>query len=218
MNFKPILFNTEMVQAILDGRKTQTRRIIKSRHESGRFAICKNIDGQVEQICSLGWDEENVEKDIICPYGHPGDALWVRETWQITDFLHPEDENYGYIYKASENGRAWENNDDEWKWKPSIHMPKEACRLFLKIKDIRLERLQDISEEDAIAEGVEKIADYGNTGYKLYTEPDAAYSDIDAVYSFESLWQSLNGPDSWEANPWVWVISFKCIDKPENFK
>lgn len=156
MKIKPIFFSTPMVQAILKGQKTQTRRVVKP------AATFNNR--------------------------RPGDVLWVRETWQHTEVLNlrPTDENYGYVYRA--DGMEWEDLEG-WRWKPSIHMPKEACRLFLKIKNVRSERLQSISEDDARAEG------------------------FDSVDSFFALWQKLYGPESLAANPWVWVYEFEVIPK-----
>lgn len=176
-----------MVEAILDGRKTQTRR--------ARGATFQNFEEFAR---------------IKCPYGKPGDRLWVRETWQITNFLHPSDENYGYIYKASENGKDWQENTEEWKWKPSIHMPKAAARIWLEITETRLERLQDISKEDAIAEGIEPVAD----GYKNYMPKLSSTSQFcwpTAYHSFKSLWESINGAESWDLNPWLWVVKFKVL-------
>lgn len=192
---KPILFSTEMVQAILEGRKKMTRRVIKPQpKEIGNDKL-------------LFKDRERTKVSFLneCKY-QINDILWVRETYSPGHIENGS--NTGWQYKADNKGQ-------NIKWKPSIFMPKEAARIFLKVKNIRLERLQDISEEDAIAEGIIKIADYGNTGYKLYTEPDAAYSDIDALESFESLWNSINGEDSWKENPYVWVIEFERIAKPE---
>jgi len=224
---RPILFSTPMVQAILDGRKTQTRRT------RGLEEINKNPDswkkGATTQTCRF-WDADkeedpnpidihygfrfngngNHELYIPCPYGKPGDRLWVRETWQITYFLHPSDENYGYIYKASENGKDWQENTEEWKWKPSIHMPKAAARIWLEITDISVERLQDISKEDAIAEGIEPVAD----GYKNYMPKLSSTSQFcwpTAYHSFQSLWESINGAESWDRSPWLWVVKFKVL-------
>lgn len=210
----PILFSTPMVQAILDGRKTMTRRAVKAM--SMQDFLTPDLISSAPKCELVGnWIQLHHPKGgpltcIKCPYGQPGDILWVRETWQHTKVLglNIEDENYGYVYKA--DGQPWEDFEG-WTWKPSIHMPKEACRIRLKVTDVKVERLQDISEADAIAEGIERVAHYGTTGYMLYTEPDAAYSDIDAVYSFESLWQSINGKESWEQNPWVWVVKFERI-------
>lgn len=162
MKEHPILFSTPMVEAIIAGRKTQTRRIAKG------------------------------DK---CPYGEPGDILWVRETWQLTTWCHVSDENYGYIYKASENGRDWEENSEDWTWRPSIFMPKEACRLRLKITERRRESLHNITWEDAQAEGC--------TGYRpTQDEPTDEY---------RRLWEKINGPGSWASNPLVWVLNFEKI-------
>lgn len=187
MKERQILFSTEMVRAIMDGSKTQTRR---------------------------------VKKSDKCPYGHVGDVLWVRETWQLSTWLHPSDENYGYIYKASDNGQEWESNDEQWKWKPSIFMPRKACRLRLQITDIRVERLQDITEEYARAEGLARISKDGGRTWK-YGIPDTdglpgtddngwewREWNTSPVSAFKTLWGKINGP-GWDANPYVWVISFK---------
>ena len=146
-NFKPILFSTEMVQAILAGRKTQTRRIIKSRHESGIFQVCKNFDGKVTSIESLDWDERNCEKDILSKY-QIDDILWVREIF--CDVSHNLENENCFLYKADFLGTTAELV----KWKSSLFMPKEAARIFLKVTNVRCERLQDISDGDEIAEGI----------------------------------------------------------------
>lgn len=168
---KPILFSAPMVQAILKGQKTQTRRVVKDPHAIDLLEM-----GQPNNALSL------------CSR-RPGDILWVRETWQHTKVLnlHPTDDCYGYVYRA--DGQPWEDYEG-WTWKPSIFMPKEACRIFLKVTDVRLERLQSISEADARAEG------------------------FDSVDSFFALWQKLNGTESLAANPWVWVYEFEVISKP----
>lgn len=203
---RPVLFSTPMVRAILDGRKTQTRRV-KKLEEINRepndylykdFLPTKNVH-VFARIFRGGWVET---KHIKCPYGMIGDVLWVRETWLKT--MVRDEEGFFYVYRA-------DGDDYKGEWKPSIFMPKDACRIRLEINNIMVERLQNISENDAIAEGVEMVADYGTTGYKLYTQPNSAYSDIDAVWSYESLWESINGKNSWDFNPWVWVIKFKRI-------
>jgi hypothetical protein len=218
---KPILFSTPMVKAILEGRKTQTRRIIKSRHESGLFQISRRVtDNQITSIESLDWDERNCEKDIVCPYGKPGDTLWVRETWARfagIDKVNP------VIYRAD---GAWEARGVEGpihvegnRWKPSIHMPKSVARIWLEITDIAIERVQDISGSDAEAEGVEwrimgkefgKLQ--GQRLYKDYLNPaNTEFGPTFAKDSFMYLWQSINGFESWDTNPWVWVVSFKTL-------
>lgn len=203
--FHPILFSSPMVQAILEGRKTMTRRIIKSRHESGLFQIERKLTGEITGITSLDWDERsgNVTNDIHCPYGKIGDVLWVRETYHVNDVSgeFPDIEKKWYNYKADhldrDPGPMWPPFD---KWKPSIFMPKAACRIFLEITNIKVERLKDISEADAKAEGV-SVAECCHAYY----------------HGFSILWQKINGKESWEANPFVWVVGFKQIKKPENF-
>lgn len=218
MKTKSILFSTEMVQAILEGRKTQTRRCVKfanyhpSRTEKHHSLLqvkgFEVYDGNGDHIGNL--------RD---KYGNIGDLLWVRERFcrVHSDMKHKETGKPYAYFAGTDSGGLEVAKEYGFKWKPSIHMPKEASRLFLKIKNIRVEKLRDITEADAIAEGVYKACDYGSTGYKLFTEPDAAYSDIDAIESFESLWESINGKESLESNPWVWVIEFERVEKPENF-
>jgi len=147
------------------------------------------------------------QKNVIelkCPYGKVGDVLWVRETFKISK----KGERYQYL-ATDEN-----HSDKQQKWKPSIHMPFEACRLFLKIKGIRIERLQDITKRDSISEGISiksKFGDVVNT-WMDYTDGNGTPNPS---YSFMTLWQSVYGSKSWEDNPWVWVIEFKQITKEE---
>lgn len=219
---RPILFSGEMVRAILEGRKTQTRRVVKfpkrAIEELGdeEITLTRMQDGYKDGTRPVwGCDDEPNWFSTSCPYGKPGDVLWVREACAHTNQLniHPSDENYGVVYKA--DGEPWEDYEG-WRWRPSIHMPKAVCRLFLKIKSVRVERLQDITEADAVAEGVEKTLD----GYKNYCwrGSNAEFmSHTSAERSFYSLWIKINGPESLNANPWVWVVEFEKCDKPENF-
>lgn len=207
---RPILFSTPMVQAILEGRKTQTRRLIKSRHESGLFQVCKRAtDGQIMNIESLDWDERNCEKDITCPYGNIGDLLWVRESFMRYQPGRP------FIYKTEVSEEQMKGG--AFKFKPSIHMPYEACRLWLKITNIRIERLQEITPEDAEAEG---IKGYPGDLWKRYTvNTDTATqfmgeTVLSRTQSFKTLWQSINGEESWDSNPFVWVVEFERCSKP----
>lgn len=170
---KPILFSTDMVRAILDGRKTQTRRIVKP--------------GTLEMFVNLIWNpNENI---CFCPY-RPGDILYIRETWAK--------DRYGkYHYRAE-----YPEHDCEPYpiWKPSIHMPREAARLFLEVTEVRVERLQKISEEDARAEGI---------GMPLFRSDEI--EDYGYIECFEMLWDSIYSKrgHGWEQNPWVWAITFK---------
>jgi hypothetical protein len=201
MKFHPILFSTEMVKAILEGTKTQTRRIVKAKG-------CKPFPMPTH------WDEEALKtwtKDYH-PYGNVGDVLWVRESFAYAGMK--------IRYKSDGDWRKDEIEDGEKSpWKPSIHMPKTACRLFLKIKSIRVERLQDINESEAVAEGVLEFED--GTYKNYFTQKGLRAEDgVECLLgkgSFQSLWCSINGIDSWKNNPWVWVIEFKRIEKPSSF-
>ena len=179
---KPILFNTEMVRAILDGRKTQTRRLCK-----GQSQNC-TINPQ-----TLGYEP---------PY-KPGDILWVRETWQHW-FNH---RGWRYEYKA-------DYRDDEplrlcgmyIAWRPSIHMPKEAARIFLKVNDVRAERLQNITKDEIKSEGLDVLGKTANTSFRMWRE------------LWESTMKKTEVPRyGWDANPWVWVIEFERTEKPKGW-
>lgn len=153
-----------------------------------------------------------------------GDILWVRETFQLTTWEHPLNENYGYIYKASENGRDWENNSEQWKWKPSIFMPKDACRIFLEVTNKIIEPLQSISKNDIYSEGV-KVSNQLKLGGK--NEPISFLpkgylngntdTEIYALAHWASLWSKINGLKSWNENPKVKAYTFKVVDKPNSF-
>lgn len=211
----PILFSTPMIRAILEGRKTQTRRIMKPQTPSTAGRYC-------------GWVIPEYRTD--CPFGRSDDLLWVRETFGVVDGI-PQ-------YKA---GSQFSNRPviTPLRYKPSIHMPRSASRITLEIKDIRVERLQDISELDAQAEGC-FFTDYGRRCYhqgqkNISTCPapqehhpkkegwmwdKTTSSDqcfLSAKTAFGGLWAKVNGSESWYENPWVWAITFKThlinIDK-----
>jgi hypothetical protein len=219
MAIKPILFNTEMVRAILDGRKSCTRRNVKSQQLIGMLPDkCKN--GAPEEFlkekklmfkpyCDMT-DIELINTAYKAPY-QPGDILYVRETWKKAP--------NGYYYYED-----WQRNDiaDVTKWKPSIHMPKEAARIWLKVTDVRVERLQDITEEQACMEGTDPWdeACYENNGWHpTFSDPDSG-GDPNMIDGFHKLWNfTIKKSDidryGWDANPWVWVIEFERCDKPE---
>ena len=186
MAIKPILFNTEMVRAILDGRKSCTRRLLK-----GPFTVHPN-----------GYITKPRGNENLCPYEppyQPGDILYVRETW-CDDRQFTHDSTPGrYFYKASES--------ENFKWKPSIHMPKEAARIWLKVTDVRVERLQEITADSIRNEGLSSLAVH--------------CGDMEiALKEWENLWNStIKKSDidryGWGANPWVWVIEFERCKKPE---
>lgn len=206
---KPILFQTDMIQAARNDLKTETRR------KRGLEKINENPDElKFINIDSFGYavfcDKKEYEElpfpgefKIKSPYGKEGNYLWCRETWQISDWIHPSDENYGYIYKASENGKDWEENSRDWKWKQSI-LPKEACRLILKIESIGVERIQDITDEGAIAEGIIM----NNIPHPGWYWMENVYCTDSPYLAYNLLWNKINGKESWDKNIWVWVIKF----------
>lgn len=199
MNEKPILFNTEMVRAILEGRKTVTRRILKlpsyieqSENDPDLYTLYAEGDAYPNQYM------ENIIGYIRPPY-KIGDVLYVRETWAKDYF-----ENY--VYMADYVGTTI---SPEWKWKPSIHMRKEAARIWLKVTDVRAERLKDMRWDDALDEGITTVIE-NNTGLPAYNP----------LLDFIELWEStINKQDlnkyGWDANPWVWVIEFERRYKNE---
>lgn len=214
----PILYTAPMVRAILAGRKTQTRRIMKPR-----------LHADTARVMFSGGEWRTYTEDaypfgdpIRCPYGKPGDRLWVRETWKTGKYLDQDSprsiakqcEEAGYstrggaacpiLYLADEHHRKWSEHDIEdfgpWgKTRVSIHMPRWASRITLEITDLRVERLNAITEDDAIAEGCQCAG------------VPASLSNVGA---FAKLWESINGSGSWESNPWVWVVGFKMVKEP----
>ena len=175
---RPILFSAPMVRAILDGRKSQTRRAMK--HQPGQ------VTGSGRPVFyEHGTHGRRVSPS--CPYGKAGDRLWVRETW-----LNHALPGYPPVcfYRADD-----ENKPADRSWKPSIHMPRQASRIALDITNVRMERLQAITRMDAEAEGFQKIPGL----------------PIDPRDWFRSLWQTINGPGSWQQNPWVWVVEFNVL-------
>jgi len=199
---RPILFSAPMVRAILDGRKTVTRRPVKTDWIQSDRAPLNTAPGLFHFWCS---------GEHVCPYGEPGQRLWVRETFMDllgTDVEHRTDPNgplQRYAYRAdyppgSHSDEA--RKDFGLKWKPSIHMPRAACRILLEITDVRVERLQDISRADIRAEG-------------LQCPPELASDDVSPNYrdwypaAWRQLWESTGG--DWAANPWVWVVEFKRV-------
>ncbi|OLF82699.1 hypothetical protein AWH63_06755 [Marinobacter sp. C18] len=210
---KPILFKDEMVRAILSGQKTQTRRTIdwKRLHKQAGLSFPTK--------CRLAWFKamkawgldagDDVIREVTCPYGEVGDRLWVRETWRqfaAGDECGCSEAPCGCPDSGTVLFRA-DGDDSESRWRPSIHMPRWASRITLEITDVRVERLQDISEDDARAEGVQPF----RGGYWRNYQPGWTQHTLAAKGSFLSLWNSINGPDSWDANPFVWVIEFKQV-------
>lgn len=207
MKERPILFSGPMVRALLDGSKTQTRRVVKPQpyiDEQGNF--CWNgsnfgQDGKGPHTQAIASPiPSSKTKRVHCPYGKPGDRLWVRETFAhiYRDNATPDQRRDGDVaYKADHQGL------DEYAygtWKSSIHMPRWASRITLEVTGVRVERLQGISEADAMAEGVAETAKY----------LQGLSACLEHCYAYEDLWESINGAGSWDANPWVWVVNFKA--------
>lgn len=203
MAIKPILFNTEMVRAILDGRKTCTRRLIKPQPDKKHIYPLGFVTDSTEkkEVGCFGFAANEYGGSIQYvkpPYRYaPGDILYVRETWKKAP--------NGYYYYED-----WQRNDiaDVTKWKPSIHMPKEAARIWLKVTNVRVERLQKIAPQGAWKEGARCSC--------LHPVPDCAGNKT----AFVNIWNStIKKSDidryGWDANPWVWVIEFELCEKPE---
>lgn len=211
MTTKPIIFNTEMVKAILDGRKTQTRRVVKPQPPEDEYfegpywyePAIVNKQGELEPGNPVfGISSTDGEWGIKSPY-KPGDILYVRETWAKR--IHSDNR---YYYKADNNLGAIFNREDD-KWRSPIFMPREAARLFLKVTSVKVERLQDITEEDARSEGCIDYHDKMGDG----KFEDVIEFDLTARDAFSYLWDTLNAKRGygWDANPWVWVIEFERI-------
>ncbi|WP_308804927.1 hypothetical protein [Agathobacter sp.] len=225
MAIKQILFNTEMARAILDGRKSCTRRLIKTRRKDAcGFYVTRRIDGSFAGIYEYDENESMFDNPLEPPY-QPGDILYVRETfawcpcWDCgmdteqgacTDHIyHSEKKEYGcYMYRASCEDNEYPSADT---WHPSIHMPKEAARIWLKVTDVRVERLHDITGLSIQKEGIE-------------VEPNECAGKFDFISElfllFQRLWDSTVKKSDldrygWNANPWVWVIEFELCEKPK---
>ncbi|ALQ51868.1 hypothetical protein [Nitrosomonas ureae] len=213
---RPILFSAPMVRAILDNRKTQTRRIIK-KVDPDSFPFCESFDeanGLPVIIFSDDIDDNVICRILVsCKYGKPGDRLWVRETWRYSNWA-PFSRNVALVQIQYQSDDAKIEHmvggfsyDYHIYYRPSIHMPRWASRILLEITNVRVERLQDISEDDAIAEGCEPY------GVRTPDTPMAPseFEGHSAIQDFSCLWESINGQGSWDLNPWVWVLEFKRI-------
>lgn len=211
MKERGILFSAPMVRALLDGSKTQTRRAMKTQPASEPFVSRASLNQSGTRPVTVAmWDNRAPDGSTccICPYGVVGDRLWVRETWcahSTFNGIKPSLIPQSKVFYASDDGYSPSGAPG----RPSIFMPRWASRITLEITDVRVERLQDISEADAITEGIEFNAALDPSGpckWRYYKRPSAG---IDCpVGSYESLWDSINGAGSWDANPWVWVVSF----------
>lgn len=208
MKERGMIFNSEMVRAILDGRKTQTRRIMKVQPESNQLGLLLITDStKHSDIGKYHWAESNATGNhvrsnlFLCPFGAAGDRIWVRETWARYNI---DQDSHDMAYRAT----IPEDWPESGRWRPSIHMPRWASRILLEITDVRVERLNSIYDVDAMREGIQNLttcshADFGIPGVVNAQHP---------VRAFQLLWESIYGADSWRANPWVWVIEFKRVE------
>lgn len=211
MKERGMIFNGEMVRAILDGRKTQTRRPIKWKQT--RFTEI----GEREDGSKWPWSEDAEHACDFwhpCPFGAVGDRIWVRETWARYNI---DQNSHDIAYRAT----TPEDQPEEGRWRPSIHMPRWASRILLEITGVRVERLNAISPEDAESEGLERtnFTGFGDEpGLPSYPEPDVYFDPLKKQWkeyppeAFAGLWESIYGEGSWKANPWVWVIEFKRVE------
>ena len=217
---KPILFNTEMVKAILDGRKTATRRLVKPQPKGAHTIMDCDVENHTFEIMCGNGGEGGIFMDwsetVKAPYW-TGDILYVRETWQYAYDLDGNDqiieETGRYVY-AADGYNTGVNPDgthkDHMPWRPSIHMPKEAARIFLCVTDVRVEQLQDITPDECVEEGV-------SNGFMNFYE----MRDYPTAFGNE-IWNGTIKPKDralygWDANPWVWVIEFERISKEEAY-
>lgn len=237
----PILFKGEMVRAILDGRKTVTRRIIKlppapnhlgnwEPSESGGIGCTDSHRNPVPEFPVI-W-HTRTGQSIACPFGFVGERLWVREGWRpvhingavigrggdfytiqyregfgVIDYRKDWKEFYGPLFDRQ---KKWDKNGtgDLWtKWKPSIHMRREYSRINLEVVSVGVERLQDITDADCELEGI----DIENSDYTPNPNDESVEAGSIYHFEFQKLWNSINGPDSWDLNPWVWRVEFKKL-------
>lgn len=220
MRERPILFSAPMVRAILAGTKTQTRRPLSYQPTSAPEVYRAHKDRALTRpVIAATWIKDGESHCCPCPFGVPGDRLWVREA-----FMH---EPADYCWEASTSipirpahtvYRADCIDDAKGAgWKPSIHMPRSLSRITLEVTGVRVERLHSITEADAIAEGVERVV--MGEGWRRYEDPKWEAVDNmqcnSARDSYRSLWDHINGPSSWDSNPWVWVVSFRRLDAQE---
>ncbi|ORM66095.1 hypothetical protein [Pantoea rwandensis] len=238
MKERPIIFNSEMVRAVLEGRKTQTRRVIvpSMRTADTQFELHQQADGSWMPMHTFNegsFDKSGSERPIKCPFGAVGYRLWVRENF----FEHGHWEGGGYdpedsyfvsdkqvLYPADGVKRPTQRTrEDFWRSRPSIHMPRWASRITLEITGVRVERLNSINEHDAIAEGLSEISKDGSTYKYGIPDRDGLPGTDDCgwpwhewsrypITAYSKLWQSIYGEESWQANPWVWVIEFKRVE------
>lgn len=233
MKERGMIFNGEMVRALLDGRKTQTRRIMKAQPSEDFTPMNMALeadykarwytpgivdkDGYLQPAGKEVFGVANENEGYSCPFGAVGDRIWVRETWARYNI---DQDSHDMAYRAT----IPEDWPESGRWRPSIHMPRWASRITLEITDVRVERLNAISEQDAQSEGVHTevwdqtvvARNYAaiDEFFQFWSEDMPHYVEMNQLYrsSFRSLWESIYGAENWQANPWVWVIEFKRVE------
>ncbi len=218
MRVLPILFNTEMIRAIMDGRKTVTRRLVKPQmpdvcpecmHIHADYIYDRIAENIYCAICG-----EPLQPEIKPSY-QPGDILYVREIWNTNHLHEYSNESNEYVYKADYDGHA-----GEFGWRPSIHMPKEAARIWLKVTDVKVERLKSITEAQALKEGFKgEPCSCGGTAYACTDCYNTGWIEpplVGFMYTWESTIKKVDiNRYGWNADPWVWVIEFEHCEKPD---
>lgn len=233
MKYIPILMNAAMVLAVLEGRKTQTRRIMNPQpHPDFLKRGVVSVTPQWPHQNGVRWFmADGCSQLVKCPYGQPGSRLWVRETWcgkydDNEQQVYNKDGNLdssccwyradGVEVRASDGdgfARLRKDGSEASPWIPSIHMPRWASRLTLEVVAVRVERLKAITREDAKAEGItEHLSEFAPGVYT--EEAKDLWRNRTSVENFSYLWESINGPGSWDADPWVWVVEFKRVEQP----
>lgn len=215
MTERPILFSAPMVRALLSDTKTQTRRVVKPQpYIDDQGNACWNgsnfgQDSRGPHIQALASPLPSSKTGRVrCPYGQPGDRLWVREAWKAHttfDHLPPRDIPESHVWYMADDGYKAES-----RYRQGMFMPRWASRITLEVTGVRVERLQDISESDALAEGVTPLP-----GGDMWTAGGVYDGPLHAArpqWAYRRLWEQINGPESWAANPWVWVIEFKRLE------
>ena len=224
MKERPILFSGPMVRAILQGRKTQMRRVVKPQPFMLLSAAewhSRAMSGIDPYGCRPMGSHVLEEMGATCPHGIVGDRLWVREAWTpdhaafYPNFPIVYRADRGYEYERNDRGEVYSPEQKAWypyRWRPSIHMPRWASRLTLEITGVRVERLQQISDADVDAEGMDLDGEHSQWFNEGEHQHIAGAPMSGERYAFMRLWSSINGPESWSANPWVWVIEFKRLE------
>lgn len=212
MRERPIIFSAPMVRALLEGRKTQTRRILKP----GKFVLPSSDEGWAYNGFALVLAHDGGTSFYPlphCPYGVPGDRLYVKEAWADNVVERPGpwggdpvDVKVGHLYRA-------DREQTGIHWVPSIFMPREASRIDLEITEVRVQRLQEITTADAMAEGIPQMAGEAHAAglFDMTKEPGHEWDNRTSIENYARLWDQINGVGSWDVNPWVWALTFRRV-------